>query len=154
MATMPSWGCVLHLVLVLLYCWYHQIHNGLGVAGYTPPVFWGVYITTFVFWIGIGHAGTLISAVLFLFRSKWRTGVYRASEGHDDFCGHDSLVYSPHCTWVGYGTHMAVPVPQPARALAKLQVATDVGRLRGFDLLHCIDHFLLCWSTAGYRSCA
>jgi molybdopterin-containing oxidoreductase family membrane subunit len=62
------------------YCWYQQMIHGLGVAGYQPPVFWGVYITTFVFWVGIGHAGTLISAVLFLFRSKWRTGVYRASE--------------------------------------------------------------------------
>jgi Ni/Fe-hydrogenase subunit HybB-like protein len=62
------------------YCWYFQLTHGLGAAGYQPPVFWGVYITTFVFWIGIGHAGTLISAVLFLFRSKWRTGVYRASE--------------------------------------------------------------------------
>ena len=62
------------------YCWYFQLTRGLGAAGYQPPVFWGVYITTFVFWIGIGHAGTLISAVLFLFRSKWRTGVYRASE--------------------------------------------------------------------------
>ena len=47
---------------------------GLGVAGYHPPVFWGVYITTFVFWIGIGHAGTLISAILFLLRSRWRVG--------------------------------------------------------------------------------
>jgi Ni/Fe-hydrogenase subunit HybB-like protein len=62
------------------YCWYIQLTEGLGVAGYQPPVFWGVYITTFVFWVGIGHAGTLISAILFLFRSKWRTGVYRASE--------------------------------------------------------------------------
>ncbi len=62
------------------YCWYVQLVHGLGVAGYQPPVFWGVYITTFVFWIGIGHAGTLISAILFLFRSRWRTGVYRAAE--------------------------------------------------------------------------
>ncbi len=62
------------------YCWYLQLTMGLGVGGYAPPVFWGVYITTFVFWVGIGHAGTLISAILFLFRSKWRTGVYRASE--------------------------------------------------------------------------
>lgn len=62
------------------YCWYYQLTHGLGAGGYQPPVFWGVYITTFVFWVGIGHAGTLISAVLFLFRSKWRTGVYRASE--------------------------------------------------------------------------
>lgn len=62
------------------YCWYQQLTWGLGVAGYHPPVFWGVYITTFVFWIGIGHAGTLISAVLFLTRSRWRTGIYRAAE--------------------------------------------------------------------------
>lgn len=71
------------VVLGLAYggwCIIQQLVWGLGVAGYSQPVFWGLYITTFVFWIGIGHAGTLISAVLFLFRSKWRTGVYRAAE--------------------------------------------------------------------------
>lgn len=73
-------GLSLALVGVLGFCEYIQLTQGLGVAGYQPPVFWGVYITTFVFWVGIGHAGTLISAILFLFRSKWRTGVYRASE--------------------------------------------------------------------------
>src|SRR4051812_17156624 len=56
------------------------IKDGLGHAGYNPPIFWSVYITTFVFWVGIGHAGTLISAILFLFRSPWRTVVYRATE--------------------------------------------------------------------------
>ena len=56
------------------------IKDGLGHAGYQPPVFWSVYITTFVFWVGIGHAGTLISAILFLFRSPWRTAVYRSTE--------------------------------------------------------------------------
>jgi len=56
------------------------LKEGLGLAGYTPPVFWSVYITTFVFWVGIGHAGTLISAILFLFRSPWRTAVYRSTE--------------------------------------------------------------------------
>ncbi|MDQ2670108.1 MAG: polysulfide reductase NrfD [Gemmatimonadota bacterium] len=56
------------------------LYKGLGLAGYNPPVFWAVYITTFVFWVGIGHAGTLISAILFLFRSPWRTAVYRATE--------------------------------------------------------------------------
>ena len=58
----------------------HQVGSGLGVAGYQPPILWGVYITNFVFWIGITHSGTLISAVLFLFRARWRTGVARASE--------------------------------------------------------------------------
>ncbi len=68
------------MALVGGWCLWQQANHGLGVAGYQPPVYWGVYITTFVFWIGIGHAGTLISAILFLFRSRWRTGVYRASE--------------------------------------------------------------------------
>ncbi len=57
-----------------------QIRYGLGVAGYSPPVMWGVYITTFVFWVGIAHCGTLVSAILYLFRSAWRTAVYRTAE--------------------------------------------------------------------------
>lgn len=58
----------------------YQTYVGLGVAGYQAPVFWGVYIITFVFWIGIGHAGTLISAILFLFRAKWRNAINRGAE--------------------------------------------------------------------------
>ena len=57
-----------------------QTYDGLGIAGYQSPVFWGVYIITFVFWIGIGHAGTLISAILFLFRAKWRNAINRCAE--------------------------------------------------------------------------
>src|SRR5512146_2239436 len=60
--------------------WTYQIYMGLGVAGYAPPVMWGVYIVTFVFWVGIGHAGTLISAILYLFRAGFRTTIYRAAE--------------------------------------------------------------------------
>ncbi len=56
------------------------LRDGLGHSGYNPPIMWSVYITTFVFWVGIGHAGTLISAILFLFRSPWRTAVYRSTE--------------------------------------------------------------------------
>jgi molybdopterin-containing oxidoreductase family membrane subunit len=67
---------VIQAFLVLLY----QTYVGLGVAGYQQPIFWGVYIVTFVFWIGIGHAGTLISAILFLFRAKWRNAVNRSAE--------------------------------------------------------------------------
>ncbi|MEE2664416.1 MAG: NrfD/PsrC family molybdoenzyme membrane anchor subunit [Myxococcota bacterium] len=58
----------------------YQTYVGLGVAGYQAPVFWAVYIITFVFWIGIGHAGTLISAILFLFRAKWRNAINRGAE--------------------------------------------------------------------------
>src|SRR5207247_2085403 len=63
-------------IITLLYL----IRYGLGLAGYSHPVYWAVYITCFVFWVGIAHSGTLISAILFLFRSGWRTAVYRTAE--------------------------------------------------------------------------
>lgn len=53
---------------------------GMGLLGVNHPNAWGTMIITFVFWIGIGHAGTLISAILFLFRQKWRTSVARTAE--------------------------------------------------------------------------
>ena len=68
------------LFLVGLFTFVLLLMDGLGLAGYNPPVMWAMYITTFVFWVGIGHAGTLISAILFLFRAQWRTSIYRATE--------------------------------------------------------------------------
>ncbi|MBX7232302.1 MAG: polysulfide reductase NrfD [Bdellovibrionales bacterium] len=53
---------------------------GMGMMGISHPVMWGTDIITFVFWIGIGHAGTLISAILYLFRQKWRTSIARTAE--------------------------------------------------------------------------
>jgi molybdopterin-containing oxidoreductase family membrane subunit len=54
--------------------------TGVGVWGNNNPVMWGFPIVNFVFWVGIGHAGTLISAILFLFRQKWRTAINRFAE--------------------------------------------------------------------------
>lgn len=58
----------------------YQVSVGIGVWGLNRTVGWAFDITNFVFWIGIGHAGTLISAILFLFRQRWRTSVNRAAE--------------------------------------------------------------------------
>lgn len=63
-----------------LFCFIYQVYTGLGVAGYRHPVFWGVYITNFVFWVGIAHSGTLISAILYLFRADFRMSIYRIAE--------------------------------------------------------------------------
>lgn len=57
------------------------LYEGTGVWGLNVPVGWGFAIINFVWWIGIGHAGTLISAVLLLFRQKWRTSINRSAEG-------------------------------------------------------------------------
>jgi molybdopterin-containing oxidoreductase family membrane subunit len=56
------------------------ISRGIGVWGLNNSVGWAFDITNFVFWIGIGHAGTLISAILLLFRQKWRTSINRSAE--------------------------------------------------------------------------
>lgn len=63
-----------------LVAWVRQVEVGLGVAGYAPPVYWGVYIVTFVFWIGVAHAGALISAVLRLSGAEWRSSITRLAE--------------------------------------------------------------------------
>ncbi|MCS7082078.1 MAG: polysulfide reductase NrfD [Bacteroidetes bacterium] len=59
---------------------YNMFSRGLGVLGYNHPVMWATPITNFVFWVGIGHAGTLISAILFLLRQRWRTSINRTAE--------------------------------------------------------------------------
>jgi len=64
----------------LLIAWIYQIRTGMGVAGISHPVGWALYIGSFVFWIGIAHSGTLISAILYLVRSKWRTAISRSAE--------------------------------------------------------------------------
>ena len=58
----------------------YLIVTGVGVWGLNNPVSWGWAIVNFVFWVGIGHAGTLISAILFLLRQKWRTSINRFAE--------------------------------------------------------------------------
>jgi Ni/Fe-hydrogenase subunit HybB-like protein len=63
-----------------LVAWGYQLRRGMGVTGLQRPVFWGFYIVDFVFWIGISHAGTLISAILRLTDAAWRKPVTRAAE--------------------------------------------------------------------------
>lgn len=80
----PAWyvafAVSVALTLILFGSIGYLIIHGIGVLGNNSPVFWGFPIINFVFWIGIGHAGTLISAILFLFRQKWRTSINRFAE--------------------------------------------------------------------------
>ncbi|MBT6449466.1 MAG: polysulfide reductase NrfD, partial [Verrucomicrobiales bacterium] len=82
---MPKWWNVAFVVsfLMMLMCFGYigyLITTGVGVWGLNHPVAWGWAIVNFVFWIGIGHAGTLISAILFLLRQKWRCSINRTAE--------------------------------------------------------------------------
>ncbi|OLD56997.1 MAG: hypothetical protein AUI54_04305 [Acidobacteria bacterium 13_1_40CM_2_56_5] len=68
------------IIVAGLGSWMYQMSHGLVVAGIKWPVYWAFYITNFVFWIGISHAGTLISAILRLVNATWRRPVTRCAE--------------------------------------------------------------------------
>jgi molybdopterin-containing oxidoreductase family membrane subunit len=68
------------VVVAALAAFFWQVYAGLGVSGLRSPVFWGFYITNFVFWIGLSHAGTLISAILRIANATWRRPVTRCAE--------------------------------------------------------------------------
>lgn len=75
--------------------------TGVGVWGNNSPVAWGFPITNFVFWVGIGHAGTLISAVLFLFRQEWRCSINRFAEA--------MTIFAVVCAGLFPGIHIGRP---------------------------------------------
>lgn len=73
-------GLLVALTSLVFLAWFFQLTRGIGMAGKNRPSFWGLYITTFVFWIGISHAGMLISAVLRLVQAEWRRPITRCAE--------------------------------------------------------------------------
>ena len=79
-AWLVGFGISNMFLLLLLVSVLYLVWEGTGIWGLNNPVGWGWAIVNFVFWVGIGHAGTLISAILFLFRQKWRTSINRFAE--------------------------------------------------------------------------
>ncbi|MEK6543365.1 MAG: NrfD/PsrC family molybdoenzyme membrane anchor subunit [Elusimicrobiota bacterium] len=72
--------CTASIMTLGFACIGYTLYKGIGVWGNTSPVFWAFDIINFVFWVGIGHAGTLISAILLLFRQRWRNAIARFAE--------------------------------------------------------------------------
>src|ERR1700716_1450855 len=68
------------LMMLLMFAIAYLLAVGVGIWGINIPVGWGFAIVNFVWWIGIGHAGTLISAILFLLNQQWRTSINRFAE--------------------------------------------------------------------------
>ena len=96
----PRWVATLGLTAIAWVLWW-----GVGVWGINVPVSWGFAITSFVWWIGIGHAGTLISAILLLLRQEWRTSINRFAEAMTLFAVACAAIYPAiHVgrPWVAY----------------------------------------------------
>src|SRR5687768_5692524 len=85
--------------------------EGIGIWGLNVPVGWSWDITNFVFWVGIGHAGTLISAILFLFRQKWRTSINRSAEAMTIFAVMCALVFPGIHTGRPWLAYWMFPIP-------------------------------------------
>ena len=101
----------------------YQISTGVGVWGNMHPVMWAWDIVNFVWWIGIGHAGTLISAILFLLRQRWRTAVNRAAEAMTIFAVMCAGIYPGAARRPRLVRLVAVPDPELELDLAAVPLA-------------------------------
>ncbi len=112
----PSWWLItfvgaISLLSVLLGSVGYLIWEGTGVWGINNPVAWGYAIINLVWWVGIGHAGTLISAILFLFRQKWRTSINRFAEAMTIFAVICALLFPAIHIGRIWIAHYMLPVP-------------------------------------------
>ena len=102
-------------------CEIYQFSVGMGVTGLMHPVMWGIYLICFVFWIGIAHSGTLISAILYLFRARWRTAVARSAEAMTVFAlmaaGIFPIIHLGR-VWIFY---WLIPYPNPMNVWPNFQ---------------------------------
>lgn len=110
-----AWKISFAMSLIVLaygsYCLWTTWYVGIGMWGLNKTIGWSWDITNFVWWVGIGHAGTLISAVLLLFRQKWRTSINRAAEAMTIFaviCAATFIIAHMGRPWVG---HWVLPFP-------------------------------------------
>ena len=109
-AKAPKWwtiafGVSVSVLLLMVSMLAKLVWSGVGVWGLNNPIMWGWDLVGFVFWVGIGHAGTLISAILFLFRQKWRTSINRFAEAMTIFavlCAGTYIAFHVGRVWVAY----------------------------------------------------
>ncbi|MBL7980041.1 MAG: polysulfide reductase NrfD [Bacteroidetes Order II. Incertae sedis bacterium] len=99
------------LTIMLVTCFLYLFWNGIGVWGNNNPVGWAWDIVNFVFWVGIGHAGTLISAVLFLFRQEWRTAINRSAEAMTIFAVICALIFPAFHIGRQWMAYYLFPIP-------------------------------------------
>ncbi len=107
-----------------------MLRHGLGVTGLNAPVMWGSLITTFVFFIGVSHSGTLVSAILFFTRSPLRAAVGRSAEAMTVIAILTAGLYPVIHIGRSWLFFFVLPVPEPARTLAELPLAAHLGRVR------------------------
>ena len=136
------------VVMVLFASLAWLIVKGVGIWGINIPIGWGFAIVNFVWWIGIGHAGTLISGNLIFAESKVAYIDQPLRRGNDSFCRslrrYLPLIHTGR-PWMAY---YHVPVSKYDGNLAAIPEPADLGRLCGIDVRHGFLVVLVCWITA------
>ena len=121
--------------MVLILTIVKLLFTGIGIWGNNIPVGWAFDIINFVWWIGIGHAGTLISAILLLFRQQWRTSINRFAEAMTLFAVACAAMFPLlHIGRPWLAVYWLFPYPNTMGALAAVPQPADLGRVRGLDL--------------------
>ncbi len=104
-------GAAFSIMMILFGAIGYLFFEGIGIWGNNQPVGWAFDIVNFVFWVGIGHAGTLISAILFLFRQRWRTSINRFAEAMTIFAVICALMFPSIHVGRAWLLYYVMPLP-------------------------------------------
>ena len=138
-----GFGIAFMLTMMMLYAIGYLVLKGIGIWGVTIPIGWGFAIVNFVWWIGIGHAGTLISAILLLLRQSWRNSINRFAEAMTLFAVACAGIFPADPRRPSVAGLLAVPISQHHGRVAAIPQPAHVGRFRGLDLRHHLGAFLV-----------
>jgi hypothetical protein len=117
----------------------YLVTTGIGIWGNNVPVGWAFDIINFVWWIGIGHAGTLISAILLLMRQQWRTSINRFAEAMTLFAVACAFAHRPSMACL-----LDVALSEYDGDVATVPKPFDLGRFRGFNISFGFGNVLVC----------
>ena len=131
-------------VMLLLVAVTYLFIRGVGIWGIKIPVAWGFAIINFVWWIGIGHAGTLISAILLLLKQTWRNSINRFAEAMTLFAVACAGMFPSAAPWPSVAGVLAFPLSQQHGRVAAVPQPAGVGRVRGLDLRDDFRGVLVC----------
>ena len=131
------------LTMMLLFAIGYLFLKGIGIWGVTIPIGWGFEIVNFVWWIGIGHAGTLISAILLLLRQSWRNSINRFAEAMTLFAVASAGIFPAIHVGRPWLAYWLFPYPQHHARVAAIPQSAHVGRLRRLDLRHHLGSVLV-----------
>ena len=141
---MIGFGISLVLFMLFNYAVTFLLVKGVGIWGINIPVGWGFAIVNFVWWIGIGHAGTLISAILLLLKQQWRTSINRFAEAMTLFAVACAGMFPAAAHGTSVAFLLAYPVPKHDVPLAAIPQPAGLGRVCGFHIRDGFAAFLVC----------